>query len=170
MNNREFILKAVVGTFLLFAPIGIAAQWPADLSKVNEQNELSDKKSLADVISVEFIGLDKSSEDNFDDRVWLPESDALYLLRENRAGFSKNKANAQEIEKAVGILREWLESKGFLDTKISIINQSDVENKKAVVFSIERGEVTKVSDIRFTGNKIFTNEELLENLKGSSDD
>lgn len=163
---RAFSFKfrfLVVSCFLLFAQINLLGQ------SDSQQSNAGNKKDFT-IAETKFEGLDSVSESEDEEEYRFYESRARLILREARikvnpgAVFDKN-----EIDKAIIALKEWFASGGFLDSDIQIKVQQISDKSSDLIFSISRGTKTLVSEIFFTGNKVFTNTELAETIKNSTE-
>ncbi len=124
------------------------------------------------IAEIKFDGLDSIGEE-YDEAIGktLPESDCRKVLREKRASINNgDKFYGGKVSKAVKQIREWLDSNGYDRSEVIAFGENLTKNQMKLVFSIKRGLLAYVSDIRFEGNLNITNEELVENFKTCSND
>lgn len=69
-------------------------------------------------------------------------------------------------------LRELYWNLGYLDFKVTSIDVKEDKDPEYVniTFNIEEGEPYKISEVSISGNKIFTNDEILPSIKPKTDD
>lgn len=150
MRNRTFWFAfTIIAALLFFAEIDISAQ------QTNPENIKTDESQQSGTPKIEFVGLDV-----------LPESYIYRAFRENHIKFDNN----EESEKAVTVLKELLESKGYPDAVVSSSEQQNANKIRIITFLVKMGEKARVSGIQFINNKHFTNEELTEKLKSCMGD
>jgi len=91
----------------------------------------------------------------------VPESDVLKAFREQRVGISKeavfNPVNAQ---KGVRVIRELLAGKGFPNAKVTVRTEDVSATSIAVYFEVDQGNRSRIVEIEFEGNQIFSDGEL----------
>ena len=91
----------------------------------------------------------------------VPESDVLKAFREQRVGISKeavfNPVNAQ---KGIRVIRELLAGKGFPNAKVTIETEVVSATSVAVLFKVEQGNRSRIVEIEFEGNTVFSDGEL----------
>ncbi len=119
------------------------------------------------IAEVKFIGLDTDYED-YDEAIGkrIPESDCWKLLRDKRATINvDDKFSGGKVSKVVKLLREWLSSNGYDRAEIVALGEKLPKNQMKLIFAIKRGELVRVSEIRFEGNLNVTNEELVADFK-----
>lgn len=96
----------------------------------------------------------------------IPESDILKAFREQRVGISKeavyNPVNAQ---KGIRVIRELLASKGYPNAKVTINEEEVSATSTAITFDIDQGNRSRIVDIEFEGNSIFSDGELRGQLQ-----
>ncbi|MDY6848610.1 MAG: outer membrane protein assembly factor BamA [Thermodesulfobacteriota bacterium] len=68
----------------------------------------------------------------------------------------------EAVEKSVEAIRQAYRDEGFHAAQIETDVEIDDQNEATVIFDIDEGEKILVSEIAFTGNKVFTDEELRE--------
>lgn len=97
-----------------------------------------------------------------------------------------NKTKQGEIEEKIGLIRgkvltdvvikntelaveRYMESKGFLNAKVDVFQQSDtvLRNSAYLKVVIDQGQKVKIRNIRFNGNEEFTSAKLRSKLKGT---
>ncbi|MEZ5429136.1 MAG: outer membrane protein assembly factor BamA [Pyrinomonadaceae bacterium] len=102
----------------------------------------------------------------FDGIKAVSESDILKAFREQRVGISKeavyNPVNAQ---KAKRVIRELLASKGFPNAKVDVSEEEVSATSTAITFKVEQGYRSRIVDIQFEGNEVFSDGELRKQLQ-----
>jgi outer membrane protein assembly factor BamA len=110
---------------------------------------------------VRFVGLDDNKSEGL-----LTVSQAYKVVRESGLKISESGVyDSAGVEKAVADLKQWLEQKGYSNAKIEVLQNPSPKNEKFLTFAIEIGAKERVAEIRFTGNKVFSDDELLATLK-----
>ena len=96
----------------------------------------------------------------------VPESDILKAFREQRVGISKESiyspVNAQ---KGVRVIRELLATKGYPNAKVTFRDETVSATSTALTFEVEQGNRSRIVDIEFEGNEIFSDGELRNQLQ-----
>ncbi len=91
----------------------------------------------------------------------VPESDVLKAFREQRVGISKEAVfDPVKAQNATRILREQLASKGFPNAKVTVKEETVSATSTAITFVIEQGNRSRIVDIEFEGNEVFSDGEL----------
>lgn len=109
------------------------------------------------VWKVEFEGNTIASDDRLKTQI-QSKPPLLYLF--------KGEVDRQKIEEDIARLTEYYRGLGFFRARISRELQFNADNSWLTVrFIIDEGPRYKVRDIKFVGNKLFTEAELKENLK-----
>jgi outer membrane protein insertion porin family len=91
----------------------------------------------------------------------VPESDILKAFREQRAGISKEEIyDPVKARAATRILRELLATAGYPNAKITIEEEEVSATSIALTFNVEQGNRSRIVDIDFTGNEVFSDGEL----------
>lgn len=91
----------------------------------------------------------------------VPESDVLKAFREQRVGISKEavfdpvKANSGK-----RVIRELLASKGFPNATVEVREEDVSATSKAITFVVDQGNRSRIVDIDFEGNEVFSDGEL----------
>lgn len=149
-----------------FAAAGLLAQ-PIRPNKLTGFRKLNDKQlSFVDgktlVGEVSFSGLDvRFDAADYDLENPIYESDILYALRDDRALVQPNeKLSLLTVEKAIKVLKEILFQKGYFKANVVALGKKLRHNQMRLIFSIERGPISRMSGIRFSGITNFTSEEL----------
>ncbi len=118
-------------------------------------NVIFEVKELPIIRDLQFKGLDA-----------VPESDILKAFREQRVGISKeavfNPVNAQ---KGIRVIREQLATKGYPNAKVTVNEEEVSATSTAITFNIDQGNRSRIVDIEFEGNKVFSNSELRNQLQ-----
>ena len=108
-----------------------------------ETDLLKDQKP----IRMEFEGLHAFSE-----------SDVLKAFGERGAALPEGRMpNSEEIDKAVGALKELFQDRGYFQTTVDV---STNDQSKSITFVVNEGARLSVTEIRFEGNKVFPPSEL----------
>lgn len=91
----------------------------------------------------------------------VPESDILKKFREDRVGISKETTfNPANIQKANRAIRELLASAGYPNAKIDVQEEEVSATSIALTFNIDQGNRSRIVDIEFEGNEVFSDSEL----------
>lgn len=159
MQNR-IVRSALFVVAFLFLLLPSAAFAQSTLQPQNGKAEKSLSKEHC-ILEVRFEGLDTGTEDLETNQPRLSESEARKLFRENKIKFH----TSLEIESAIQILKEWLFKYGYLDANVLVYENRFADSSRNLTFSIDKGTITRVTEIRFVGNKVFDSEELVGNLK-----
>jgi outer membrane protein insertion porin family len=119
------------------------------------------------IAEVRFTGLDSEYEKYPDDvghQVY--ERDLQTRLREKHAAIeAAEKFEPAKIEKVILLLKEWLTSEGYLKADVAALGKSLAGNRMLLIFSVNRQEPIRVSEIRFTGSRHISNEEFVADIK-----
>ncbi len=95
----------------------------------------------------------------------LPEADILKAFREQRVGISKEAIyDPVKARVATRVLREMLASKGYPNAKVSVKEEEVSATSIALTFDIEQGHRSRIVDIDFEGNQVFSDSELRASL------
>lgn len=79
--------------------------------------------------------------------------------------FVKGALSREQLELDAGAIRQYYQSRGFLDAQVGRrINLSPDEEDAVVVFVIDEGLQYSVADIRVEGNTLFTAEQIEQNM------
>lgn len=121
-----------------------------------------------------------------DDKIWLviELTERPRLTRYEITG--TNKTQRGEIEDKIDLVRgkvltdvltkntelavlKYMESKGFLNAKVNIVQQQDtvLSNSSYLKINVAKGQKVKIRNIRFEGNDDFTSAKLRGKLKGT---
>lgn len=95
----------------------------------------------------------------------LPEADVLQAFRENRVVKAHAALEAGSLEKGVKIIKQLLDDRGYLKSTVEVSVVNVAARSRAVKFIVTEGEAFSVNEIRFEGNRVFTNDELRSQLK-----
>ncbi|HEY0658432.1 MAG TPA: outer membrane protein assembly factor BamA, partial [Pyrinomonadaceae bacterium] len=96
----------------------------------------------------------------------VPESEILKAFREQRVGISKETIyDPVKARNAVRILRELLASKGFPNAKIDVKEEEVSATSIALTFDVDQGNRSRIVDIEFEGNEVFSDGELRNSLQ-----
>lgn len=73
------------------------------------------------------------------------------------------------IKNAELTVQKYMESKGFLNAKVNVVQQSDtiIRNSAYLKIEIDKGQKVKIRNIRFEGNEQFTSAKLRSKLKNT---
>lgn len=119
------------------------------------------------IAEVKFVGLD-ADYGNYSEAIEKPlyETEAIKNIREERAFvFNEAKFRYESVEKTIKILKQWLASEGYLKAEVLALGEKLPKNRMRLIFSIDRGEIVRVSEIRFTGNENISSEELIADFE-----
>jgi outer membrane protein insertion porin family len=96
----------------------------------------------------------------------VAESDVLKAFRENRIGVSKEAIyDPVKVNNATRLIKELLASKGHPNATIEIRNEEVSETSQAITFVINEGDRVRVVEIKFDGNKVFSDGSLRSQMK-----
>jgi outer membrane protein insertion porin family len=161
----------VILVVFVFAFVFNSAEIRAQALKSPQKISINDKsmpfKEGRTVIEeVEVTGLDNDFE-NYGGAAGeaVYKSDFLRVLRENRAAYAEDYFYFERVEKITSLLKEYLARKGYLKPEVTAFGKTLPKNRMRLIFSVERGARSSVSEIRFVGNKNIPGEELVANLK-----
>ncbi len=91
----------------------------------------------------------------------VPESDVLKAFREQRVGISKEAVfDPVKARNGTRILRELLASKGYPNAKIEVKEEEVSATSTAITFVVDQGNRSRIVDIEFEGNEVFSDGEL----------
>ncbi len=91
----------------------------------------------------------------------VPESEVLKAFREQRVGISKESVfDPVKARNATRILREQLASKGYPNAKVEVKEEEVSATSTAITFVIDQGNRSRIVDIEFEGNEVFSDGEL----------
>ncbi|MDQ6785512.1 MAG: hypothetical protein M3033_01650, partial [Acidobacteriota bacterium] len=168
MRKRNVVFSIVV---FALSPFCASNETPAQNSKINFAKENAKSNSFKEgetvIAAVEFAGLDTDCE-TYDGQIEKPvcESELSRILREGRATISADeKFNSVKVEKVIKLLKEWLAGRGYLKAEVVAFGEKLPKNQMRLFFSVRRGVIVRVSEIRFAGNVNVASEELVENFK-----
>ncbi len=119
------------------------------------------------VAEVVFTGLDVNyTQSDEEEENLLTQREALERLRLNRAAISANEVfYGYKVAKAVKTIREWLAANGYDKAEVIAFGAKLAKNEMKLIFSVNRGNLARVSEIVFEGNVNLTNEELVADFK-----
>ena len=96
----------------------------------------------------------------------LQESDILKKFREDRVGISKESTfNPVNVQKANRVIRELLASKGYPNAKVEAKREEVSATSIALTFVVEQGNRSRIIEIDFDGNAVFSDKELRNALE-----
>jgi outer membrane protein insertion porin family len=96
----------------------------------------------------------------------IQESDILKEFREKRVGISKEAIfDPVKSKNGVRVLREMLAAKGFPNADVKIETEEVSATSIAVIFNIVQGDRSRIIEIDFEGNEVFSDGELRGQLK-----
>lgn len=96
----------------------------------------------------------------------VPESDVLKAFREQRVGISKESIfNPVNANKGVRVIRELLAGKGYPNAKVTVREEEVSATSTAVTFDVEQGNRSRIVEIEFEGNQVFSDGELRGQLQ-----
>ena len=137
------------------------------LSLSNDKNSPF-KDNETTIADVTFTGLDSYDDSNHRQILFDDEEEAREILYLNRWGqlfFPNWKFNRDKVKQLIAIIKEKADKSGYLEAKVSAMGEMLPENKMRLIVSVDKGEIARVSDIRFIGNKNVLSEELIEAFK-----
>lgn len=141
--------------FVLFLCFAVHAQTPKQVKILNNYGEVPFEDGKTIIAEVIFTGLD-----------FMPESEVLKTLKMQRATISAGEEfHGNKVRIAVQIIRELIVSKGYNRAEVIAFGEKLPKNQMKLIFDIKRGELARVSEIRFEGNENVKSEELIEDFK-----
>lgn len=91
----------------------------------------------------------------------VPESDILKKFREERVGISKETTfNPANVQKANRVIRELLAGAGYPNATINVKEEEVSATSIALTFDIDQGNRSRIVEIDFEGNEVFSDSEL----------
>jgi outer membrane protein insertion porin family len=91
----------------------------------------------------------------------VPESDVLKAFREQRVGISKEAVyNPVNAAKGIRVIRELLASKGFPNASVKVEDEEVSATSTAITFVVDQGNRSRIVEIEFEGNSVFSDGEL----------
>ena len=176
MRFGKFLFTVFVfaACFLFFIP-GVYAQKQTSSKQIRILNNYGyipfedGKTVIADVV---FTGLDSDYE-QYDEAIGIiiRGSECYEMLEQQRATIKvDDKFHGYKVAKVVKLLREWLANYGYDRAEIIALGEVLPKNRMKLVFSVMRGELARVSEIRFDGNVNVSTQELVENFKNCIED
>jgi outer membrane protein insertion porin family len=91
----------------------------------------------------------------------LQESDILKEFREKRVGIGKEQYfNPVNVQKANRAIRELLAARGFPNAEVKVETEEVSATSVAITFVVEQGNRSRIVQIDFEGNEIFSDSEL----------
>ena len=168
----------------LFIAFSFLALTAISLIQINAQNNKSPKQikilnnlgaipfedGKTIIAEIEFMGLDLVGvQTDEDDESLITETDVLRVMREGLAKIEMGEAfYGYKVAKAVKAIRGLLPSKGYDKAEVNAFGEKLPNNRMKLIFSIKRGELARISEIRFEGTKNITNEQLIADFKQCS--
>lgn len=168
------VILIVFVIFLAFCSDVIYAQnsKPPKFSILKDDKSIIFREGETVIVEVKFTGFDSDYEE-YNGAFGKPlyESEVLKLFRENRATISADeKFSSKKIEKVIKLLKEWLAAAGYLKAEVVAFGEKLPKNQMKLIFSVERGAMIHVSEIRFVGNRNITSQEFTADFKQCSGD
>lgn len=112
-------------------------------------------KELPIIRDLQFVGLKA-----------VPESDVLKEFREKRVGISKEAVyDPVKANSAKRVIRELLASKGFPNATVNIREEAVSATSTAIFFDVDQGNKSRIVEIEFDGNQVFSDGELRSQLQ-----
>ena len=91
----------------------------------------------------------------------VQESDVLKAFREQRVGISKEAVyDPVKARNATRVLRELLAQKGYPNASINIKEEEVSATSIGVTFEVDQGNRSRIVEIEFEGNEVFSDSEL----------
>jgi outer membrane protein insertion porin family len=129
----------------------LPAQQQQEKPKCEPESDTQQNKDQ-DQVTVEFKGLYALDDLNVRER-----------LEKGGIVFSKTRMpDSETTNKAAGLLKEMLESQGYLQATIAV--RSNAEDR-AVKFTVDQGPRLPIADIKFAGNRIFSSHDLAASME-----
>lgn len=96
----------------------------------------------------------------------VDESDLRKAFREQRAGLAKNSGfDYSNVEKGTSILKQLLADAGFMNASVDVRIVDISAKSKRIVFVVDEGPPAVIREIKFEGNKVFSDDELRSQLQ-----
>ncbi|MDQ3088556.1 MAG: outer membrane protein assembly factor BamA [Acidobacteriota bacterium] len=112
-------------------------------------------KELPIIRDLQFVGLDA-----------VPESEVLKAFREQRVGISKESVyDPVKANSAKRVIRELLASKGYPNATINVREEEVSATSTAIYFDVDQGNRSRIVEIEFEGNEVFSDGELRDQLQ-----
>lgn len=169
---QNLTVTAVFAAFLIFICAASSALGQSDNELQKKELHITPdtnayKKQQTRISELRFEGLNDNSPDvQVEEQKLFHESDVKLVLRQEGIKFFENDLyNPIAVKKAVKILKKWFVDLGYLNAQVAAIESEDSNNNKIIVFSINKNLKVLVKEIVFTGNKNFSNQELVDILK-----
>jgi outer membrane protein assembly factor BamA len=169
--NFKNLFGAVFVAVIVLSSVGIYAQNvnSEQILISSEAKNLPFKEGETMIAEVKFLGLDLDNQSYYDtsNGFLLFESQFQEILLRNRfvPFFTDGKFNLEKVKSLVELCQDKAVRNGYLEAKVSAFGEELPDNQMRLIFSVNRGEAARVSEIRFTGNKNVPGEELLESFK-----
>ncbi|MDQ3180132.1 MAG: outer membrane protein assembly factor BamA [Acidobacteriota bacterium] len=113
-------------------------------------NVIFEVKELPIIRDLQFVGLKA-----------VPESDVLKAFREQRVGISKESVyDPVKANSAKRVIRELLASKGYPNATITVKEEEVSATSTAITFDVDQGNRSRIVEIEFEGNEVFSDGEL----------
>jgi outer membrane protein insertion porin family len=91
----------------------------------------------------------------------IKEPDMLLIFREHRIEVSPELlSDSARAQRAVRVIKYQLAELGYLNATVDIVTE-DPANLTAITFIVNEGERSRVAEIRFEGNRIFSTQQLI---------
>ncbi|HMS39031.1 MAG TPA: POTRA domain-containing protein, partial [Pyrinomonadaceae bacterium] len=159
--------KVLFVFLFVFACLGVHAQQIKILNNYGEIPFEDGKTIIAEVI---FIGLDSASAQTDEiAEISLTETEVLRILSDNQTTINAGETfYGYKVAKTVKAIREWLPTKGYDRAEVVAFGEQLPKSQMKLTFFIKRGDLARVSEIRFEGIKNVSNEELVADFRKCS--
>lgn len=167
------IIFAVFAFFVLFIFLTCAeiraqnSKSPQPIRILNNYGSIPFEDGKTLIAEVEFRGLD--SNDGQSDGAaenLLTEEEVLKNLRLTRTAIRAGEEfYGSKVSKAVKVIREWLASNGYDQAEVAAFGEKLSKQEMKLIFSVKRGALARVSEIRFEGNSNISDEDFVVNFK-----
>lgn len=118
-------------------------------------NVIFEVKELPIIRDLQFVGLKA-----------VQESDVLKAFREQRVGISKEAVyDPVKANSAKRVIRELLAAKGYPNATITLREEEVSATSTAIYFDIDQGNRSRIIEIEFEGNEVFSDSELRNQLQ-----
>jgi outer membrane protein insertion porin family len=78
--------------------------------------------------------------------------------------YEENAIDDDLLNEATRNLRDYFQTKGYFDAKVTFIHQTENTDQEEVIFKVEQGELHKVLEIGISGNKYFSRQTIRERM------
>lgn len=111
--------------------------------------------------AIKFIGFDRCEESEILDKMVTKEYNIFLSWLTDEGTFREDAMQHDQFQ-----ILNTLQNKGYADAQVNIqIQEADSNNRIVIIISANRGEIYTVNKIRFKGNTLFSDEQILERFQ-----